>query len=197
MSDPKIITPSITDKYSGGIMRIRRLAAITLLSGLSACGTVSTNGQVASNYRESDYSVAGHNRDMWVVVAGSVPGSDAATLQQQTLATMQRYAGIKTHFTATPRNHNREYKTVLLFNGPDNIQASELCRNSNPQVAPASGGDLRLQAVFCRNDQFLTEVHADARGGNSLSNPNFNALIRQTMTGIYAAAREEQRDPDN
>lgn len=173
-------------------------AALAVLSGCDGAGglsfmsNVSAVGQVSSNYRTSDYGAAGRNRDMWVVVVGSVPGADAATLQQRTLATMQRNAGIPTRFTATPRNYNREYKTVVVYNGPNNLQASAICRNPS-QPAAVANTDLRLQAVFCRNDEFLSEVYSRAPGGNSLSNPNFEALIRQTMTALYAASMEEQR----
>ena len=168
------------------------LAGCESMGGLM--GNVSTHGQITTQYRQSDYPAAGRNRDMWVIVAGSVAGSDSAALQQRTIATMQRHAGISTRFTATPQNHNRAYKTVIVFNGPDNIQGSELCKNPGSTSAAATSPDLRLQAVFCRNDQFLTEVYGRAGGGNSLSNPNFDALIRQTMTDMYAASRDNQRD---
>jgi hypothetical protein len=184
-------------------MRISGFAAAALallsgcdgLSGLPFIDNVSAVGSVSSNYRMSDYGAAARNRDMWVVVTGSVPGAVAATLQQETLAAMQRNAGgIPTRFTATPQNYNREYKTVIVFNGPSNLQAAAICRNPTQQ-ANVPNNDLRLQAVFCRSDEFLTEVYSRTPGGNSLSNPNFEALIRQTMTALYNASREDQR-PD-
>lgn len=183
-------------------MKSRQWAAVAALLLLAGCdtmgglmGNISTTSQTSNNYRSSAYAAAGTNRDMWVIVTGSVPGADANALQQQTLATMQRHAGITTRFTATPQTHRREYKTVIVFNGPGNIEASELCRNPGQQSATAvAGSELRLQAVFCSNDQFLSEVYARAAGGNSLSNPNFDALIRQTMTDMYAASRESQKD---
>jgi hypothetical protein len=49
-----------------------------------------------------------------------------------------------------------------------------------------------MQAVFCRDDEYLSEVYSRVPGGNSLSNPNFEALIRQTMTELYTARREQQ-----
>ena len=171
------------------------MTALAALVGLSACGSlaaVSTYGSVAPNYHENDYATAGTNRDMWVVVVGSVPGSDAATLQQQTIATMQKNASIKTRFTTQPQNYKSEYKTVLLFNGADSVRSNDLCANPGSQKAGPASTDLRIHAVFCRYDQFLSETYASARGGNSLSNPNFEALIRQTMTGIYHAAAEDR-----
>lgn len=185
----------------GDFMRtpLLTLTAIAALVGLGACdslgefGAVSTYGQVAPNYHQSDYANAGTNRDSWVVVLGSVPGSDTATLQQQTIATMQRNAGIKTRFTATPQNYKSEYKTVLLFNGADNVRSNDLCKNPGAQpTRPVSTDVLRIHAVFCQHDQFLTELYASARGGNSLSNPNFEALIRQTMTGLYNATPDDR-----
>ena len=131
---------------------------------------------------------------MWVFVGGAVPGADTATLQQTTIATMQRSATMTTRFTATPQNARREYKTVIVFNGPSTIQASALCREPTQPIAPQTNTNLRLQAVFCRDDQFLTEVYGRAGGGNSLGNKNFEALIRQTMTDMYEAPREVQKD---
>jgi hypothetical protein len=183
-------------------MRSRLLAftALAALTGLSACDSlggfsaVTTNGQAAPGYRENDYANAGTNRDMWVVVLGAVPGSDAAALQQKTVATMQQNAGIKTRFTTQPQNYKSEYKTVLLFNGADSVRSNDLCANPGAQSATSPAAtDLRVHAVFCRYDQFLTEVYASARGGNSLGNPNFEALIRQTMTGLYNANSDRQR----
>ena len=181
---------------------MRPWAVYTTLLLVAGCDTfdglmvsVSTTGQVSSNYRENAYPIAGLNRDMWVIVTGAVPGGDAGALQQQTLATMQRHAAITTHFTATPQNHRQEYKTVIVFNGSNKINGDELCRNPGPQNAPAATGpQLRLQAVFCRYDQFLTEVIGRVGGGNSLSNPHFDALIRQTMTDMYMAPRVQQRN---
>lgn len=179
-------------------MRIWVLAAAAMaLSGCDSVGELpfvnnaSAVGQVSANYRESDYGAAARNRDMWVVVLGNVPGADAAILQQRTLAALQRNAGIPTRFTATPQNHNREYKTVIVYNGPNNLQAGALCRNPSQPAAVANTG-LRLQAVFCRNDEYLSEVYSRVPGGNSLSNANFEALIRQTMTELYTARREQQ-----
>lgn len=172
-------------------------AAAVVLSGCDGLGgspfmdNASAVGQVSANYRESDYGAAARGRDMWVVILGSVPGADAATLQQQTLAALQRNAGIPTRFTASPQNHHREYKTVIVYNGPNNLQAGALCRNPSQPAAVANTG-LRLQAVFCRNDEYLSEVYSRAPGGNSLSNPNFEALVRQTMTELYTAPRERQ-----
>jgi hypothetical protein len=181
------------------ILRISAVAAAAL-SALSGCDSVgglpfmdnvSAVGQVSANYRESDYGAAGRGRDMWVVIVGSVPGADAATLQQQTLAALQRHAGIPTRFTATPQNHKREYKTVIVYNGPSNLQAGALCRNPS-QPAAVANRELRMQAVFCRDDEYLSEVYSRVPGGNSLSNPNFEALVRQTMTELYTARREQQ-----
>lgn len=178
-------------------------ATLLLVAGCDTLGSlgggVTSVGQTASNYRPGDYSAAGNNRDMWVIVAGTVGGADASALQQKTIATMQRNAGIPTRFTATPQNHNRVYKTVLMFNGPDSLPGNELCRNPGAQSAAAAAtSGLRLHAVFCRNDQFLTEVRSRAQGDNSLNNPNFDALIRQTMTDMYTASRDNQRDePSN
>lgn len=183
--------------------RLRAATAIAALIALGACdtlgglGAVSVNGQVSSTYRENDYANAGTNRDMWVVVLGTVPGSDAATLQQRTIAAMQRNAGINTRFTTQPQNYKSEIKTVFLFNGADSVRSSELCSNPGSQSAAPASNDLRVHAVFCRYDQFLTEVYASARGGNSLSNPNFDSLVRQTMTGLYNARREVQRPEPN
>ena len=182
-------------------MRSRLLAftALAALAGLTGCdslggfGAVTTNGAVAPAYRENDYATAGSNRDMWVVVLGAVPGGDAAALQQKTIATMQQNAGIKTRFTTQPQNYKSEYKTVLLFNGADSVRSSDLCSNPGSQPSAQGSSDLRVHAVFCRYDQFLTEVYASARGGNSLGNPNFEQLIRQTMTGLYNATSDRQR----
>ena len=182
-------------------MTLRYGAAVTALLLLAGCdslgslaGNVTTRGQTTPQYRQSDYAAAGRNRDMWVVVAGSVAGSDSATLQQRVIAAMQRHAVINTRFTTAPQNHNRAYKTVILFNGPDTINGGELCKNPGQISAVANSPTLQLQAVFCRNDQFLTEVFGRAAGGNSLSNPNFDALINQTLTDLYTASRENQRE---
>lgn len=178
--------------------RFLAVSAAAALTALTACGTmggfgaVSTYGSVAPNYRENDYANAGSNRDMWVVVLGAVPGSDAAALQQKTVAAMQQNAGIKTRFTTQPQNYKSEYKTVLLFNGANSVRSNELCANPGSQPSAQVSGDLRIHAVFCRYDQFLTETYASARGGNNLSNPNFEALIRQTMTELYHATADDR-----
>lgn len=181
---------------------MRSLLAMAALAALTACDSVgglisdvSTNVQTANTYRPIDYRLAAENRDMWVIVGGAVPGADAGALQQTTLAAMQRNATIATRFTAAPQNAHRAYKTVIIFNGPPTIQASALCREPNQPIPVVTNSELRIQAVFCRDDQFLSEVYSRAGGGNSLANRNFDSLIGQTMNALYEAPREEQRDP--
>ena len=163
------------------------------MEGLTA--GVSTLGQTSPTYKSSQYPLAALNRDMWVIVTGAVPGGDTGALQQQTLTTMQRHAGIATRFTATPQNHRPEFKTVIVFNGSSRVAADALCRNPIAQAGSASSvSEIQVQAVFCRYDAFLSEVEGRVGGGNNLANPNFNALIRQTMTDLYLAPGEEKRN---
>lgn len=177
---------------------LRQLAATTILATLCACennNDVTAVGEVTPSYRTSDYTLAGVGRDMWVIVLGMVPGADKTTLVAQTLSTMQQHASITTRFVTTPHDYNREYKTVMVFNGPDNLQANALCRTPHQIITSLPGDSLRLQAVFCRDDQSISEVHSEARGGNSLQNPNFSTLIRETMNSLYAAPQEGQQGP--
>jgi hypothetical protein len=176
-------------------------AAMVLALGGCAQTGVTTVGQIYPQYRTaySNYALNGH--DVFVVVEGGGYGTDQTAFRQAVLDTMQHYrAGMNTRFTSTPqRDYNRDYKVVMLFNGPVTAQAGALCREPAQYAAipPTTvGGDTNVLAAFCWFDAPLTEVSGRAAGVTTVGDARFASLIQQTMTDLFPT-RDERPDRDS
>jgi hypothetical protein len=100
---------------------IASLAAVASLCFWRAAIRWAFDGQRLHHGRRQQFSTvrltaAGTNRDMWVIVTGSVPGADASLAATDT----RRHAAPCRHHGAfhDATDHRREYKTVIVFNGP-------------------------------------------------------------------------------
>lgn len=173
------------------------LAAAATLA-LGACSTdVTTVGQQFHPYSPAHGNYAMNGRDTFVIVQGGGYGAEQTAFRQAVLDTMQKSrAGLNTRFTATPQNNpNKDYKVVMLFNGPVTAKASELC--SRPEqyasVTPMVGSETHVLAAFCQFDSPLTQVSGRAAGVTTLADARFTSLIRQTMTDLFPKNDEDSK----
>ena len=150
---------------------------------------VSTVGQQHPPFRTSYTNYALNGRDALVIIQGGAYGMDQASFRQAVLDSMQHArGGLNTRFTSNPvNNYNRDYKVVMLFNGPVTAQADELCQRPDQyaSVPPRAGADTRVLAAFCQYDWALTEVSGLAIGVTSVNDARFASLIRQTVTDLF------------
>lgn len=175
------------------------LAGTVALSGCAATG-VTTVGQKDALYRTNHNDYALNGRDVFVIVEGGY-GADKPAFRQAVVQTMDRYrSGMNTNFTTSPRNNvNNDYKVVMLFNGPQSVQAHQLCANPEQfsTVQPIVGADTHVLAAFCQYDAPLTSVNGRATGVTSVADARFASLIQQTMTDLFPSSDERpQRDSD-
>jgi len=173
------------------------LAAAATLA-LAACATdVSTVGQQFHPYSPAHGNYAMNGRDTFVIVQGGGYGVEQTAFRQAVLDNMQKSrAGLNTRFTSTPQNNpNKDYKVVMLFNGPVNAKATDLCRRPDQyaSVTPMAGSETHVLAAFCQFDSLLTQVSGRAAGVTTLADARFTSLIRQTMTDLFPKNDEDSK----
>jgi hypothetical protein len=179
---------------------------LALLTGglLSACSTVGprTVSDVWPLYRPSEFTRASGGRDTYVVLRGNPFAMATPQFEQLVLDNMQgQNAGPRTNFTTRPTNYDPATKVVMLFNGANQVNGSDLCRN--PGAAPVRSGpqqELHVLAVYCQYDSYRTKVDgwlkADASG---VSPDGFAQLVRQVTRELFPLynPNDARRDHDD
>jgi hypothetical protein len=82
---------------------------------------------------------------------------------------------------------NPNYRTVVLFNPPRNLDPHELCGGGGRPVE--SGDDkLTVMAVFCNRQTVMAAVQGWVKKAKSVDDPRFRQLIGQVGRSLYAPA---------
>ena len=153
---------------------------------LGACSGVTT--QSMGSNRDYDFLTIG--RDTHVVVRGDPFATGQGRFADRVVAAMQgRDWYGRTRFTTSPgSNSHKSVRVVMLFNGPGQATAFQLCERPErfKSVEPAPG--LRVLAAFCVSGYPERVVEATAGGINSAQAPAFTQLIAQTT---FELSRQE------
>jgi hypothetical protein len=144
-----------------------------------------------------DYAVQYDFREFWaatdhknfqVILEGNpFPNLDPATVARQLLPVMQN-AKPQPALTFTydpPAERPRPYyRMVLVFNYANDLGADSVC-NGVKRFKPAQPGIFNVFAVYCRNDQFMSQTTAwtPATGPDD---PRVNALFRELFPVLFS-----------
>jgi hypothetical protein len=85
---------------------------------------------------------------------------------------------------ATP---NPNYRTVIVFNPPRNLDPHELCGGGG-QPAESGGDKLTVMAVFCNRQTVMAAVQGWVKNTKGVDDPRFRQLIGQVGRSLYAPA---------
>jgi len=143
----------------------RALSALALLL-LSAC-TSGAGGigsvDYAPQYDFSEFWAATDNKTFRVETAGNpFPGMSEEQMPQRLLPVMQA-SKPRPNLTFTyemPVERPRpDYYMVLVFNPASDLSAAQVCAGER-RLGPGQPGRLYLFAVYCRNDQYMSQTTA-------------------------------------
>ncbi len=178
--------------------RISFLAPAVLALVLGGCaGQAMTVNNHSTSYLWSDVRYAQEGRDTRVVIRGNPFGLKKPTFEKAVLDAMRgQQMWIETNFTATPANAHKDFKVVILFNGPDDVLAEDLCSVPGTLNSVSGSAGFRLQAAWCYGDDPETQVMGSA-GADSVKSPGFAALIAQTTRELFPATPVDDDGTDD
>lgn len=165
-------------------------AALCAAVGLVGCAEAATIGGTyyAPQYDYQEFFAATDHRDFQVVLAGDpFPGSDPRAVAQALLPVMQaakpRPALTFTYADPAEPPHPY-YRLVLVFDPALDLGSNRVCSGAT-RFRPHQPGVFYLFAVYCRNDQVLSETTAWTQASDA-NDPRIASLFRELFQVVFA-----------
>ena len=171
-------------------LRSRIAAALLGLIGLPVAATAAVIGGTyyAPQYDYREFFAATDGRDFQVILGGNAfPGIDPNVVARDLLPLMQaaKPRPALTFTYADPVEQPRPYyRLVLLFDPALDLGSSQVC-NGTTRFRPGQPGRFYLYAVYCRNDQVLSETTAWT-SATGPTDPQVGELFRQLFMVVFS-----------
>ena len=164
------------------------------LLGLAALPAVAWAAVIGGTYYAPQYDfreffAAADGRNFQVILYGSAfPGVDPGTVARDLLPMMQA-AKPRPALTFTyqdpPERPRPYYRLVLTFDPANDYGSNSVCAGVPPRFKPGRPGVFNVFAVYCRNDQVMSETTAWV-GAAGPNDPNIAELFRQLFQVILS-----------
>jgi len=165
-------------------------AAVLGLVGLPVAASAAVIGGTyyATQYDYREFFAATDGRNFQVILAGNAfPGIDPNAVARDLLPVMQaakpRPALTFTYDAPVERPHPY-YRLVLIFNPTPDLGSYAVC-NGETRTRPGQPGLFYVYAVYCRNDQALSETTAWTQATGP-TDPRINQLFRELFQVVFA-----------
>jgi len=147
------------------VMRIIRtlLAAFTASAVLPLMGNAATLGgtNYAIQYEYRDFYIAADNKPFRVELLGNpFPGMSPEEFARRLLPVMQANKPpprLTFTYDSPAELQHPDYRLMLVFDAANDLGAESVCRGAK-RFKPGVPGQVNVFAVYCRNDQALSEV---------------------------------------
>lgn len=167
------------------------LAGVLLLGACASLSSPVVGGyDYAPQYDFSEFYAAANGRTFRVIVAGNpFPQSPQQEMQQRLLPVMQanRPRPRLTFTYAVPAELPRpDYRLVLVFDAANDLTAARVCANQirlQPR-RPETAGRFSVFAVYCRNDQALSQTTGTTPASGP-DDPRVGQLLRQLFLVLF------------
>jgi hypothetical protein len=173
-------------------MRLKNKIIAALL-GLAALPTAASAAVIGGSYYATQYDfaeffAATDGRNFQVIMVGNpFPGTDPNTVARGLLPVMQaakpRPALTFTYDAAVEMPHPW-YRLVLVFDSAPDLGSYSVC-NGQTRTRPNQPGNFYVYAVYCRNDQAMSETTAWTRATGP-NDPSVNQLFRELFQVVFA-----------
>jgi hypothetical protein len=168
-----------------------KIAAILLgLAGLPAAAFAAVIGGTyyAPQYDFREFFAATDGRNFQVILAGNpLPGVDPSVVARDLLPVMQaakpRPALTFTYEDPTERPRPY-YRLVLVFDAANDLGSNAVC-NGVTRFKPGRPGVFNLFAVYCRNDQVMSETTAWTPATGP-TDPRIGELFRELFQVVFS-----------
>ena len=174
-------------------MRLKTKIASALL-GLAALPAVAWAAVIggtfyAPQYDYREFFAAADGRNFQVILYGTAfPGVDPGTVARDLLPMMQA-AKPRPALTFTyqdpPERPRPYYRLVLTFDPANDYGSNSVCAGIPPRFKPGRPGVFYVFAVYCRNDQVLSETTAWT-SATGPADPRIAELFRQLFQVIWS-----------
>lgn len=174
-------------------MRLKTKIASALLglAALPAAAWAAVIGGTfyAPQYDYREFFAAADGRNFQVILYGSAfPGVDPGIVARDLLPMMQA-AKPRPALTFTyqdpPERPRPYYRLVLTFDPANDYGSNSVCAGIPPRFKPGRPGVFYVFAVYCRNDQVLSETTAWV-GASGPNDPAIAELFRQLFQVIWS-----------
>lgn len=147
------------------------------------------------DYREF-YSVADNKPFQVVIVGNPFPGQPISDVARRMLPVMQ--AGkpppnLTFTYDMPAQEPRPYYRVVLVFNATNEFGADAVCRGQH-KVTEGQPGRIKLFAVYCRNDQFMSQVLASAVAERP-DDPEMQGLYTQLFAELFPRGQGRYPQP--
>jgi hypothetical protein len=162
------------------------VAGLALLPLSASAGVIGgTNLMPQYDYGEF-FSIADHH-DFKVVLAGNpFPGRDMGAVARDLLPAMQAAKprpALTFAYDVAAEKDQPDYRLVMVFDPADDLSSNQVCRGES-RFKPGRPGLFNAYAVYCRNDQVLTEATAWTPA-SSPSDPRVERLFRELFMVVF------------
>jgi hypothetical protein len=174
-------------------MRLKAKIAAALL-GLAAlpavaCAAVIGGTHYAPQYDYREFFAAADGRNFQVILYSSAfPGVDPGTVAHDLLPMMQA-AKPRPALTFTyqdpPERPRPYYRLILTFEPANDYGSNSVCAGVPPRFKQGRPGVFYVFAVYCRNDQALSETTAWTLA-TAPNDPRIGELFRQLFRVIWS-----------
>ena len=174
-------------------MRLKTMLSAALL-GLAALPVAALAGAIGGTYYAPQYDyreffAAADGRNFQVILNGNpFPGSDPKQVATDLLPMMQAAKprpALTFTYAEAPEKPRPWYRLVLTFDPAPDYGSIQVCNGVPPRYGQPRQGTFYTFAVYCRNDQVLSETTAwtPASGPND---PRIAELFRQLFQVVWS-----------
>jgi hypothetical protein len=171
-------------------IRTKVAAAIAAVGLLPAAAQAATIGGTfyAPQYDFAEFFAATDHRNFQVVLAGNpLPGSDPQAVARDLLPVMQAAKprpALTFTYDAPVERPRPDYRLVLVFDAANDLNSNAVC-NGAIRLKQGRPGVFNLYAVYCRNDQVMSETTAWTPASGP-SDPRIDGLFRQLFQVVFS-----------
>lgn len=164
------------------------LFGLVALPVAAASAAVIGGTYYAPQYDFGEFFAATDHRNFQVILAGNpFPAVDPNTVANALLPAMQAAKprpALTFTYDAPVERPRPDYRLVLVFNAANDLNSSAVC-NGTIRVKPGRPGLLNLYAVYCRNDQVMSETTAWTLATGP-TDPRVDGLFRQLFQVVFS-----------
>jgi len=169
------------------VMRIIRtlLAAFTASAVLPLVGNAATLGgtNYAIQYEYRDFYIAADNKPFRVELLGNpFPGMSPEEFARRLLPVMQANKPpprLTFTYDSPAEQQHPDYRLMLVFDAANDLGSESVCKGAK-RFKPGVPGQVNVFAVYCRNDQAMSEV----TGWTNATQPD-GATIGDLMKDVF------------
>ena len=142
----------------------------------------------APQYDYGEFFAASDNKFFRVELAGTpFSNADDATAARELLPILQAgkpRPALTFTYDAPPERPRPDYRLVLVFNAAPDLGSAAVC-NGVTRLQPGRPGVLNVYAVYCRNDQVMSETTARTTAAG-MNDPRVAALFRELLLVVFS-----------